>query len=567
MAGMTRLAATLLSSLVAGCSCGPSTVPGDSGADPDVPLALPDVPIEAAADTPARECLPDTIFCRDGQLTTCDADGRIGSMEPCPAGSVCAGSECRDPCDALALGATYEGCAFRGTAPPAIMSGHGGPRIPELGFGLHNGESSSSHVEVTGGTLAEPIAIEVAASSSAFVTVPLIGGVFDRAVYGVSATVLARDTASYAIRADVPIVVYQFSPDYGVVLDEARFLMKADATVLFPTHAWGTVYVAATMAPTCRSTPCGPDEMTFLQVTADRDGTMVEVDASVAIEASVEGTVSSTEVTEDPVAAIAAGAVVTFVLDAGDVLQLVSAGDLTGTKVTGSAPIQLISGNIGLHLPDRFSTLGDGHLHESILPVGGWGQSYAVAPPPHPTRDEALDYTVRVVAGIAAANVTFDPPIVAPIALGPREHVDLPIGDVPFRVTSDSPILVLGMSTESDVPTGDSLDQHVGAASMVAFPPFEQWRNEYGFSVPVEFDHGHVTIVHPTGSTVTIDGADVAGAIPIGSTGLSMRSIELDGTSSAHRATSADAFMVVVYGQAAGSSYWYAAGLDSEILL
>ena len=69
---------------------------------------------------------------------------------------------------------------------------------------------------------------------------------------------LARATASNRIRATRPVAMYQFSPDYGLSLGDTRILMKSDATVLFPTHAWGTEYVAATMAPSCSTPPCAP---------------------------------------------------------------------------------------------------------------------------------------------------------------------------------------------------------------------------------------------------------------------------------------------------------------------
>lgn len=522
---------------------------------------------DANVDARTPECAPGTTFCRSGEVATCGPDGRVASMTPCAPGEACAGDRCVDACDVGALGSTYQGCNFRGTAPPALMSGHGGPRIPMLGFGFHNPGASPSEVEISGGTLAAPVTTTVGPDSSAFVTVPLLSGVFDRAVYGVSATVLARDTASYRIHATQPIAVYQFSPDYGLVLSEARFLMKSDATMLLPTHAWGLEYVVATMAPSCAAPPCGPEEMTFLQVTADTDATLIEVVADVPIEASVEGVVSSSEVTETPVAAIAAGATARFTLDAGDVLQLASGYDLAGAKLMASAPVQVLSGNVGVRDPLAYHPLGDGHLHEALLPLRSWGTSYVVAPPPHPTRDEALPFTVRVLAGATGATVTFDPPSVSgPITLAPNGHADLVGLAVPFRVDGDRPFLALGQSSASDVPTGDELGQPYGAASMVAFPPIDQWRTSYGLSVPTEFDYGHVTVIYPSSATVEIDGVPLTGGLAIGATGLSTRTLVLDRTTSAHRATGTQGFAMLVYGQAAGSSYWYTAGLDAQQL-
>jgi len=521
---------------------------------------------DAARDATTSECVPSARFCRGGELAECGPDGRVASMTPCPAGEVCAGARCVDACDADALGTSYRGCTFRGTAPPALLSGHGGPRLPLLGFGFHNPGAVASEVQITGGALTAPILLTVPPDSSAFTAVPLISGVFDRAVYGVSPTVLARDTASYRIRASAPVAAYQFSPEY-ITLESARFLMKSDATVLFPSHAWGRDYVAATMAPSCASRPCGPEEMTFLQVTADTDGTEVSITPTVATEASVEGIVTSTTVTETPVGALAADMTVRFLLDAGDVLQLASGDDLTGTKITATQPVQVISGNVGIRVPSSWSPLGQGHLHEALLPARSWGTRYLVAPPPHPTRAESLPFSVRLVATASGATVTFEPARVSgPLTIPPNGHVDLSGLTGPFRVEGDRPFLALGQSTASDVPTGDALDQPIGASSMVAFPPVDQWRTSYGVSIPTEFDHAHLTLVYPVGTALEVDGVTITDGTPVGTTGLAVRTVALDRSASAHRASGSAGFAMLVYGQAAGTSYWYTAGLDTYLL-
>jgi hypothetical protein len=530
--------------------------------DTDAGGAIPDAGVDAGT-----ECRPGIAFCRAGEVATCGPDGRVESMTPCEGGTVCAGGRCLSPCDAMALGSTYEGCTFRMTAPPAMMSGHGGPRIPELGVGLHNAGDVAAMVSISGGSLGAAENVILAPASSMFVTVPLIAGVFDRAVYGVSATVLARDTATYRVSSNVPIVAYQFSPEVGLEYNESRFLMKADASVLFPTHVWGTEYIVATMRPLCGTFACGPDSETFAQITADTDGTMIEVDVTTATQASVEGTVTSSTVTEDPVAAVAAGEQLRVTLDAGDLLQLTALGDLTGTKITASQPVQLLSGNVGVRLDDRFTALGDGHLHEAMLPASSWGRSYVAVPPPHPTRSEVLSYDLRIVAGQSAATVTLDPPMGGPLSIPPRGSHDLRGLTTPVRITSDQPILALAMSSPSDVPVGDGIEQVVGAASMVALPPIEQWREAYGFSVPPSFDYAHVIAIVPMTGSVTVDGMTVTGATPIGTTGLGYLHIAITASSPAHSASGTAPFALLVYGQADGSSYWYAAGLDADTLI
>lgn len=560
--GMRTWIPLTLCAALAACTRAAAPLPDAGNAPPDTGF---DATVDASADARVGECTPGTTLCRDDQVATCGPDARITSRTPCPDGQACANGRCVDACDLEALGTTYRGCTFRATAPAAILSGHGGPRLPALGFGFHNPGSDAADIRITGGMLAAPVTTTLAPDASTFLTVPLIAGVFDRPAYGVSSTVLARDTASYHIRATRPVATYQFSPEYGLSLGDARFLMKSDATVLFPTHAWGTEYVAATMAPSCRTSPCGPEGMTFLQVTTDTDGTMVEVTPTVAIEASVEDVVSSTTVTETPVAAIAADATVRFVLDAGDVLQLASFDDLAGTTIGASAPVQVISGNVGIWLGG--SPLGDGHLHEAILPARSWGSRYLVVPPPHPTRDEGMAFAARFVATAMGAVISFEPASVSPpITIPPNGTADLLGLTGPFRVVGDHPFLALGQSRASDVPTGDELDQPIGAASMVAYPPLDQWRASYGFTVPADFTHAHVGVIFPVGATVEVDGEPVTGGTEVGTSGFVYRALRLDGASSTHRATGSVGFALLVYGQAAGSSYWYTAGLDTELL-
>jgi len=551
--------------LVLGCSCGRS-VPDDA-AVPDAPMA--DVArvdaADAGPDAPAAECLAGLTYCRAGSVLVCGEDGAIVSETPCETGTICSAGACVSPCEAASAASSYEGCRFRSTAVPTIVVGHGGLRIPELGYGFHNPGTTDAVATIRGGPDALSRSVTVPSQGSVFVTVPLIQGLFDRPAYGVSPTVLGRDTASYAIESSAPIVAYEFSPEYALLAD-SRFLMKADATVLLPEHAWGTEYLAVTMPPLCARAPCHPEEMTFLQVIAGTDGTAVTVVPAAPIEASVEGIVTSTTVTETPVAAIDAGASMRFELDAGDVLQLASAGDLTGTKVVASEPVQVLSGNVGIRFPGSWTIVGDGHAHDAMLPLRAWGSTYVVAPPPHPTRAEPLTFSARFVAGDAPVMVTFDPPVRAPLSLPARGRADLSGLTEAFVAEGSAPFLAVALSTPSDVPTGDELGQPIGAASMVAFPPLEQWRGEYAFSVPPEFDHAHVTMIHPSGASVTLDGAPVTGSAPIGSTGWSFVSVPLDRSTASHVATGTAGFGLLVYGQAPGTSYWYAAGLDLEEL-
>jgi hypothetical protein len=106
-------------------------------------------------------------------------------------------------------------------------------------------------------------------------------------------------------------------------------------------------------------------------------------------------------------------------------------------------------------------------------------------------------------------------------------------------------------------------ESNIGDPAMAIAVPVEQYRTEYSFHAPVNYDKNYVNIVAQDGTQVLLDGNVVTGFEPIGSTGYGLVRVLLDNTGTGtHRLQSNTPFGITVYGYGAYTSYWYAGGLN-----
>ena len=134
------------------------------------------------------------------------------------------------------------------------------------------------------------------------------------------------------------------------------------------------------------------------------------------------------------VPAIAAGKGADFTLNQGDVLQLMiapmtdstpmtcgaqmpnlakfckanSGFDLTGSKITASAPVQVIGGHDCTNVP--FDVQACDHVEETLFPLNTWGKSVLVAPAQSVTGAKSANglpdqQLLRVISEIGRAHV------------------------------------------------------------------------------------------------------------------------------------------------------------------
>jgi hypothetical protein len=181
------------------------------------------------------------------------------------------------------------------------------------------------------------------------------------------------------IQTSVPAVVYDIYPYGG-----AKSYISS-ATLLLPTTAWDTNYVATTMGNNPASYTPGVD------LVAREDGTQVTFLPSTNITAA-NGVAGSTK-----------GVAVTYAINKGQTIHLMELPDGTGNDLSGS-------------------------IVQSNKPVGVWGEHFCMFQPSPPKW--------RILGAAKGTTLTYDPPVPgAPPTLTVGQLVEFD-GPQAFRVTS-----------------------------------------------------------------------------------------------------------------------------------
>lgn len=197
-----------------------------------------------------------------------------------------------------------------------------------------------------------------------------------------------------------------------------------------------------------------------------------------------------------------------------------------------------------------------------MFPSTTWGKSFAIAR--SESRGTGESDTIRVMAQNAGTDVTFNP---APasgtcgtLAAGGFCEVRI---QVDTEITSNEPILV-GHFLQSAIwgYTGPGMGASLGTGdpSMAIAAPTEQYRKEYAFLVPENYEANYVSISAAQTGGVTLDGVPVTLG-PFGN-GNTHRAARIPLAAGQHKITCADGCGITVYGWSGGVSYMFAGGLD-----
>lgn len=497
-------------------------------------------------------CTIDEVGCVGDVARRCRADGRGWEEERCDpeTGTTCDPDfGCVGPCALGSLGRSYIGCEYY----PVVL---GNPVPEEFSFAVvvANSGGVATQVSIEGGALTGTDRFEVPAGGAVVRRLPwqralkLCSGptFMEECDPSLTEDVLARGGA-YHLRADHPVVVYQFNPlEYQLTGPETHYSYSADASLLLPTNAWGRRYLAVSERGFAR----WPGEVVIV--------------AREPTEVTVTPTAST--------ASLPAGAARTFMLDAGDALELLAPfEDLTGTLIEGDRPLSVLSGHFATNVPTAFDAAD--HLEDSMLPIEALGTRYVVVPtaPAIERLADAGQAVVRVVLADDAADLTLDPPIP-----GVRTHLSgigdaITIGAIaaPVEIRSTGRVLV-AQELVGGAAYGPFTDEVplAGDPALGTAVPVEQYRTEYLVHAPPSYEASFVAIVAPASATVSLDGVGLSGeTTPVGTTELALRTVRLpsegDGN---HRLTGTAPFGVLVYGYGAWTSYLYPGGLDLNVL-
>ncbi|MBI5532469.1 MAG: IgGFc-binding protein [Deltaproteobacteria bacterium] len=340
------------------------------------------------------------------------------------------------------------------------------------------------------------------------------------------------------------------------------FSFSSDASMLLPTASLtGTYRVAGPPGWASNGQGVMPS---YIVITATQDNTNVGL------------TLKGSTLAGGGLGAMNAGMSTSVTMQAGDVLELVGGSletdDLSGTLISASAPVQVISGMPCRDFPS--DTAACDHLEETVPPAETLGKQYVVSLPAAPNGIKAPSQRVRVIGNVNNTKVTFDPPITAPGVTGGQAMLDagmvldLGMQPVDFKVSGDKEILVVAFMAGAGIvdPSTQPPDQK-GDPSQSYVVAVEQFRDAYTFAVPVDYETNYVNVVAPSSATVMLDGVAVQGSswTAIGSSGMSVARLALP-TGGLHRVSSTAPIGVQAYGYGNYTSYQMPGGANAHMI-
>jgi len=495
-------------------------------------------------------------------------------------------------CAEAADNRTYVGCEFWPTV-------NYNPVYTDFDFAvvLANGGGTEATIEVTGpgGFSASDT---VPAGGLTTVILPWVaelkGPEFSRvntSTGRATASVLAPASA-YRVTSSVPVTAWQFNPlQYKKPIAEVSggcgtqfgtmdcYSASNDASLLLPTTAMTQAYRVFTRAGLFGGSPgqAYTSATSGVAITATADATTVTVQLSPTCAAGVFSGTGSCLAAGTGVTAAVAGDIVDFTLDAGDVLQLLgeqAAGDslvhadLSGTVINSTLPVQVIGFNPISNVPDVPNA---DHLEETVLPAEVLGTEYVVVPPTSPSGVVKGGHMVRIYGNVDGTMLTYDTkPTGAPDTIDAGDVVEFGPSLDMFKVTGSASFAVgsfmLGGQLQGDGVCPDFPCSGDPSFSMMVTP--QQFRKQYTFLAPVDYDKNYADVLVPDGATVTLDGAPLTGApTAIGATGWSVVREPLGpGEGGAHRLESDQPIGLQVMGFGHASSYYYPGGLRLELI-
>jgi hypothetical protein len=498
------------------------------------------------------DCMPKTGSCNGQVGTTCRDDGLAYVTETCDPvqGTTCdpATGRCNGACGVSALGASYIGCDYYPTVTANLVNSS----KFHFAVAVSNTSVLAAVVTVTQGAATVATAT-VPAGSVQVLTLPwnaTLKGPSSLNVVPFPSSVRVPKGA-YRLRSTQPVTVYQFNPlEYKVgdcVLDPTNCSYSNDASILLPVTAWtGTYRVAA------RHHFGGASG--FYAVTAKEDGTTVTVAPG-----------PNGGIVKTGIAGIGSSGAGTVTLDAGDVIQVVTNGgagqsdpnDVTGTLVTASKPVQVIGGHQCTYVPDLVGYCD--HLEETMFPFETLSTEYIVATAyiPQPGGDVPKVEMVRIVATADKTTLAYDPPQPgAPTSIAQAGGwVEIPNDAGDFVVTASAPVLV------AQYMEGQAAGGNTGDPSETVAVAKDQYRTDYLFHAPTNYESNYVNVIAPAGANVTLDGAKVGGFVPVGGSGFGVARVTLSNAGNGNHQIHGDvAFGISVYGYGQYTSYWYPGG-------
>ncbi len=368
---------------------------------------------------------------------------------------------------------------------------------------------------------------------------------------------------AWHITTTFPVSAYDIIPFGGA----SSFL--PGATLLYPTTAWGTNYIAA-LPKLGSGSNAGDQGPTWGQIVAYQNGTTVDIVPTANLPAGTN------------VVAAPQNVKTTYTLNAGEFVQWqpgynypggeTAQMEMSGSIISSNNPIAFNGGNGYLCLGSATSSGGGCDSdHEQIAPIQALGSTYAIVPfEPRAGTPESVLY--RFTGAVNGTTLTYDPPQSGlPTSLSLGQVADFE-STKEFMVSSQDaqhPFHVALMMPGCDGAGG------LGDEDYVQMVPPAQFLPSYVFYSDVTYSTTNFTVVRNKTSQgfqdVTIDCVGtVTGWKPVDSTDnyeYAWVDIVKGGTpqhnncqNGPHTASSKGAFGITVWGEDSYASYGYPAG-------
>ncbi|MFI5298365.1 MAG: IgGFc-binding protein [Polyangiales bacterium] len=512
-----------------------------------------------------------------------DGGGEAGIHFDGSAGEGGLGTADPTTCEEAASGHTYLGCDFWPTVVDNVVD-----PIFDYAVVVGNTGTGDAVVTITGGALTSTSTTTIHAGQVSEIYLPWVTAL--KGAPGIcgsdplASSVLAKKGA-YHLTSSVPVVVYQFSAvEYQAkggppgkdwsgypsatcqLAGEGPYSYTNDASLLLPSTALtGNYRIAGVDAwtglpdPSTGTTP--PPVPPYFAVTGTQDGT------TVTVQLSANGSVAG----GGGIATVSGGGSLTFTLNAGDVAEVIGAGnantDFSGSLLKASAPVQVLSGHSCRYMPAGRQACD--HVEETVMPVETLGKHYFVTPPDHPGGAGTTSHDVRLYGNFDGTNLTYpgSRPSGAPSTLSAGQVADLGVVTSPFEIVGDHEFMVGSFMIGGGDPATDPNPTQSGDPSMSMMTTVEQYRTSYVFIAPTDYDENYVDIVQPSGATVTLDGKTVGGTPVAISSGYALARVPLThiGTG-AHTLTATQPVGIQVLGYGSYTSYQFPGGLNLGVI-
>jgi hypothetical protein len=303
----------------------------------------------------------------------------------------------------------------------------------------------------------------VAANATAVVTVP------NNQAHITTSQVI--ENKGIRVIANDPVTVYALNYE----------AYSSDAAIILPVNTLGVEYYMATAQPAVSSGSPMPSE---ILIVGTQNGTAIQITPTVAT-----------------LAGNAAGVPFNITLNQGQVYQIKSSGDLSGTRIISTGACEKFAVFTGAKCTNVGGCNYCDHLFEQMYPTATWGYNYATSP--YLTRNADV---FKIVASTAGTQVSINGGAAINLNAGQVHTQNLTPASF---ISSNNPIMVVQYSRGGDCD-GANADPFA-----IVLSPVEQTLNNITFNAftSTVISNYYVNIVSPTASigSVTLDGVNLAG--------------------------------------------------------